>query len=54
VEVLVAVVKGKETATEERLTVAKDVLAIAQVAASPNTPADVKDKLDGLLKKLQQ
>jgi len=54
VEILVTAVRGKDTTTDERLAVAKDVLSIAQTAASdPNTPANVKDKLDGLLKKLQ-
>lgn len=55
VEVLLTVVKGKDTSSEERLAIAKDVLSVSQAAASnPTTPADVKSKLDGLLKKLQK
>lgn len=55
VEVLVTVVRGKDAAAEERLTVAKDVLAIAQdAAADSKTPSNVRDKIDGLLKKLQR
>lgn len=51
VEVLVSIVKGRETFDQQRLTVAEDVLSIA---ADPNTPKEMKEKLDGLLKKLQQ
>lgn len=55
VEVLVTAVKGKDTRTDERLVVAQDVLSIAQVAAADsNTPDEVRDKLNDLLKKLQQ
>ena len=55
VEVLITAVKGKDTTTEERLNVAKEVLPIAQAAASHSgTPEEVKTRIDALMRKLQQ
>ena len=54
VVVLVTVVTGKEDAVgQERLSIAKDVLSIAEAAVNPQTPPAVKEKLDTLLKKLK-
>ncbi len=55
VEVLLTVVKGAaDAASQERLAISKDMLSIAQEAADPKTPVGLKEKIDGLLKKLQQ
>jgi len=55
VEVLVTTVKGRDGFSEERAAVATGLLSILQTATdNPNTPPEVKEKLDALLKKLQQ
>lgn len=61
-DVLVTVVKGTDTKTDERLTrtderlaVVNDLLPIIQIAASdPQTPKTVRDKLVELLQKLKK
>jgi len=56
VEVMVSTVRGKDDAAgAERLNVAKDVLSVAETAtASANTPPEVREKLNTLLRKLRQ
>ena len=55
VEVLVAAVEGKDKSKAQQLELSADIIDISQAAAAdPNTPADVRDKLEQLLKKLQK
>ena len=55
VEVSITVVQGRDSFNEQRLAVSKDVLSIAQAAAKDaETPQHLREKLDALMKKLQQ
>jgi hypothetical protein len=55
VEVLVAAVHGEDQSKAQRLELSGDIIDISRAAAAdPNTPADVRDKLEQLLKKLQK
>jgi hypothetical protein len=55
VEIIVTAVGGTDTSAAERLTIAKDLLAVSQVAAADsNTPSSVKQALETLMSRLQR
>ena len=57
VEILVTAVRGEDKGRvdAQRVTISRDILDISQSAsADPNTPADVRIKLERLLKKLRE
>lgn len=55
VEVSITVVQGRDSFTQDRMDMSKDILSIAEEAAKDeNTPNIVKEKLEALMKKLQR